>query len=163
MSIEITDEIARIKSVFPIKQGKLDDSPLGVIIKLSVDMRACDILPYFHPVLRSSFFSDNGLTFCGLIESLKLNQEFCNLEVSLGIIDYPLQVTKASGFIIYPFTKEDENEKDDRDYVTLSFKIIIDLGDSVTSPINLLSELINSDTAFSLRSSQLNLLENQKD
>lgn len=66
MALELENTAATILDVNPRKEGAGEDKVLACDIKLRIDMPAADVLPYFHPELRSFLFNDNGCRFPAL-------------------------------------------------------------------------------------------------
>jgi hypothetical protein len=161
MSLEVSEALAKIEEVKPKKKGKKNDAPLVLIMKMSLDLRASDVLAYFHPTLRHFLFHDGGTRFSCALKNVVWDEEHYNMEIE--ICERILQCEKIYKYKIWPYSDPREDEPDFRDKVTLEAQAIIQLPSGEASPLNILSELINTETTISIRPSNLSLLPKEGD
>lgn len=159
MSLELIDVVATIRDVKLRKKGIKDDSPLVVILVLGIEAAACEVLPYFDPTLRHFLYTENDTRFGAFFKSMSWSQAHLNMEIDIAGLT--LQASKLDKYKISPYKKTGEDDADTADRLWLSAQAVIQLG-SDSTPINILSEMINTETLISIRPSQLNLLDEQK-
>ncbi|MES2207274.1 MAG: hypothetical protein V4525_10855 [Pseudomonadota bacterium] len=118
-------------------------------------MKATDLLAYFHPTLRDFLFCATGIRFGAEFKSFKWDITYRNLELEIGGIK--LQAYTLKGFNVWPYAKTNEKEPDFRDCLTVSAKALIKIGRAEVSPLNALSEYINTGLGLTVRPLQLDL------
>ncbi|MES2207286.1 MAG: hypothetical protein V4525_10915 [Pseudomonadota bacterium] len=155
LALELDAIPTKILSVTPKKEGKKDDAPLVIELKMELDVKATDLLAYFHPTLRDFLFCDTGTRFGAEFKSFKWDITYRNLELEIGGIK--LQAYTLKGFNVWPYAKTNEKEPDFRDCLTVSAKALIKIGRAETSPLNMLSEYINTELDLTVRPLQLDL------
>ncbi len=139
--LELDAVATKILSVTPKKQGKKDDSPLIVDLKIEMDIRATELLAYFHPVLRDFLFCHTGTRFGSELKNFKWDTTYNNLELHLAGLVLPAYT--LSNFVIWPYAKTNEVDADFRDALTVYAKAVIKIVKDEKSPLGLLSEYIN--------------------
>lgn len=150
--LELETVVARITSVFPKKDGKKDDSPLAIIIKFDLDLQANEVLPQFHPSLNGFIYDDHGVRFAGL-GSFSWHENHSNMQIEIQ--DLVLPASKLGKYWITPYTTLTTDDPEIRNRLWLSCEAKIDIGNVAPSPLNILSEMINTNVEMTIRPSQL--------
>jgi hypothetical protein len=156
MALELENAIVTVKSTVPKKKSKKDDAPLIIYMGLTFTLPAAEVLPYFHPNLRHFLYCETGLRFEPYLKSIAWDEQNLNMEIE--IIGQTIQAEKVHKFIFNPFVNEGAKELDERDMISVNCEAVLMVSES-HSPLNLLSELINTETEISMHPSQLSLDE----